>query len=317
RDIAVRDERHRGWVSVMRGCNHRCSYCIVPATRGRQWDRTEDSILDEVRRLADDGASEIFLLGQNINTWGRTLEGRPTLDRLLERVHEVDGVRRIRFLTSNPMDLETALLDAMGDLPRVMPYLHFPAQSGSDEVLRRMFRGYTRERYLELVGEARTRAQGIELATDLIVGFPGETDAEFEETMTLMDEVRWAMVYCFKYSVRPGTKASEEEDDVPDAVKKERNQRVLARQAEIQEELHATRMGAEVEILVDGPGPRDTGRLIGRTEHHQIGLLPEGSAEPGDYVRARVVRSTARALYAEPLETACAAAVTAEPGEVE
>jgi len=304
RDVTVRTERHRGWVAVMRGCDHRCSYCIVPATRGRQGDRDEESVLDEVRLLVEDGATEVFLLGQNINTWGRTLPGRPTLDRLLESVHGVPGVRRIRFLTSNPMDLETPLLDAMGRLPGVMPYLHFPAQSGSDAVLRRMFRGYDRARYLELVAEARARVPGIELATDLIVGFPGETAADFEATLSLLEEVRWQTAFVFKYSVRPGTRAAEFPDDVPEEVKRERNARVLAAQDRVVAARNASRVGSEVEVLVDGPSPRDAERLWGRTPHHQIAILPDDGSPPGAYVRARIVAATLRALYGEPVRSA-------------
>jgi tRNA-2-methylthio-N6-dimethylallyladenosine synthase len=300
RDVTVRERVHRGWVTVMRGCNHRCSYCVVPAVRGRQFDRDEASVLDEVRRLAGDGASEIFLLGQNINTWGRTLPGRPTLDGLLRRVHEVPGVRRIRFLTSNPMDLETPLLDAMGELPRVMPYLHFPAQHGSDEVLRRMYRGYSRARYLDLVAEARARVPGIELATDLVVGFPGETDAEFAELLSLLVEVRWSMAFVFKYSVRPGTAAAAVPDDVTEEVKSLRHAAVMAAQGPVEAALLASRVGKEVEVLVDGPSAKFPARMAGRTEHHQLAVLPEGVGGPGEYLRARVVRATARVLHVEP-----------------
>ncbi len=304
RDVAVRQERHRGWVSVMRGCCHRCSFCVVPSVRGPQFDRDEASILEEVRRLADDGATEIFLLGQNINTWGRTLPGRPTLDGLLRRVHEVPGVRRIRFLTSNPMDLETALLDAMGELPRVMPYLHFPAQHGSDAVLRRMRRGYTRARYLELAEEARSRVPGIDLATDLIAGFPGETEEEFAELLTLVERVRWSMAFVFKYSPRPGTLAAESADDVDEEAKSRRHGEVLAAQDRVQESLFAARVGREVEVLVDGPTRRDASRLQGRTEHHQIAVLPPGIGAPGEFVRGRVASATSRVLHVEPATAA-------------
>jgi tRNA-2-methylthio-N6-dimethylallyladenosine synthase len=300
RDVAVREERHRGWVSVMRGCRHRCSFCVVPSVRGPQFDRDEASILDEVRRLADDGVTEVFLLGQNINTWGRTLPGRPTLDHLLRAVHEVPGVRRIRFLTSNPMDLETALLDAMGELPRVMPYLHFPAQHGSDAVLERMGRGYTRDRYLELAAEARARVPGIELATDLIVGFPGETEEEFAETLDLVERARWSMAFVFKYSVRPGTRAAEVPDDVPEEVKSRRHGDVFRVQDRVQAALLAARVGTGVEVLVDGPSRLDASRMQGRTEHHQIAVLPPGVGAPGEYVRGTVSSATARALRVEP-----------------
>jgi len=307
RDVAVRGERHRGWVSVMRGCVHRCSFCVVPSVRGPQFDRDEESILEEVRHLARDGASEIFLLGQNINTWGRTLPGRPTLDGLLRRVHEVPGVRRIRFLTSNPMDLETDLLDAMGALPGVMPYLHFPAQHGSDEVLRRMGRGYGRARYLELAAEARRRVPGIELATDLIVGFPGETEEQFRETLSLVEEARWSMAFVFKYSVRPGTRAAELPDDVPEEEKSRRHGLVLAAQERVDADLRRSRVGSEVEVLVDGPSAKNAERMTGRTCHHHLAILPPGVGAPGDYVRGRVASASSRALYVEPVSVSATA----------
>src|SRR6185295_7506551 len=172
RDVRIRPDRHRAYVSVMRGCDHKCSYCIVPKTRGPQVDRPVEDVLDEVRRLADDGVREVTLLGQNINTYGRYLPDRPTLATLLAEVDRVPGIERIRFLTSNPMDLKEELLAAMGRIPKACGYLHFPAQSGSDAVLRRMYRGYTRAKYLAMCARARELCPGIELATDLIVGFP-------------------------------------------------------------------------------------------------------------------------------------------------
>ncbi len=304
RDVAVRAERHRGWVSVMRGCCHRCSFCVVPAVRGPQYDRDAASILEEVRRLADDGAAEIFLLGQNINTWGRTLPGRPTLDSLLREVHDVPGARRIRFLTSNPMDLEAGLLDAMGSLPRVMPYLHFPAQHGNDAVLRRMHRGYTRARYLDLAAEARRRVPGVELASDLIVGFPGETEEEFADLLSLVEEARWTMAFVFKYSARPGTAAADLPDPVPEEVKSRRHAAVMAAQARVERGILAARVGTEVEVLVDGPSARVPLRMAGRTEHHQLAVLPPGVGAPGGFLRARVVSSSARVLHVEPVGAA-------------
>jgi tRNA-2-methylthio-N6-dimethylallyladenosine synthase len=202
--VAIRTLPYQAFVGVMRGCHHRCSYCVVPRTRGgREESRPILEVVDEVRELADDGVLEVTLLGQNINSYGRSLADRPKLSDLLEKVHEVGGIERIRFVTSNPMDLEAELLEAMGALPKVMEYLHFPAQSGSNEVLRRMFRGYTRERYLELAAMARELVPGIELASDFIVGFPGETEADFEETVDLMERVRFQNCYVFKYSPRP------------------------------------------------------------------------------------------------------------------
>jgi tRNA-2-methylthio-N6-dimethylallyladenosine synthase len=205
------------------------------------------------------------------------------------------------------MDLETDLLDAMGELPRVMPYLHFPAQHGSDAVLRRMGRGYTRARYLELAAEARARVPGIELATDLIVGYPGETGAEFAELLTLVAEARWSMAFVFIYSVRPGTRAAEIADDVPREEKSRRHRAVLDAQDAVERRLLAARVGTEVEVLVDGPSSRQPSRMAGRSAHHQRVVLPPGVGVPGEYVRARVVSATARVLHGEPAARTAAA----------
>jgi tRNA-2-methylthio-N6-dimethylallyladenosine synthase len=301
RDVTIRPERHRAFVSVMRGCDHKCSYCIVPRTRGPQVDRTVDEVLDEVQRLAADGVREVTLLGQNINTYGRTLPGRPTLATLLVAVDQVPGVERVRFLTSNPMDLEEHLLATMGRLPSACGYLHFPAQSGSDAVLRRMYRGYTRARYLALCARARELCPGIELASDLIVGFPGETEAEYLETRTLVEEVGFKQVYVFKYSPRPGTAATGLADDVPDEVKRSRNNDLLDLQERISRERNTARVGHTVEVLVDGPSPRDSSRLWGRDDGNRAVVLDGPGGLAGRFVRVRVERATAAVLYGVPL----------------
>lgn len=299
RDVSIRPERHRAFVSVMRGCDHRCSYCIVPKTRGPQVDRPAADVLDEVRRLADDGVREVTLLGQNVNTWGRTLEGAPTLGRLLREVDEVPGIERIRFLTSNPMDLRDELLVAMGSLRSACGYLHFPAQSGSDAVLRRMRRGYSRQRYLELCRRARELCPGIELASDFIVGFPGETEAEYLETRSLVEEVGFKQVYVFKYSVRPGTAAAAAVDDVPEDVKKARNNDLLDLQERISVERNARFVGAHVEVLVDGPSPRDGEVLEGRDGGNRTVLFRGPPELSGRIVDVVVRRTTAAALYGD------------------
>jgi tRNA-2-methylthio-N6-dimethylallyladenosine synthase len=297
RDVSIRPERHRAFVSVMRGCDHRCTYCVVPRTRGPQVDRPFADVLDEVRRLADDGAREVTLLGQNINTYGRTLPGRPTLASLLRAVHEVPGIDRIRFLTSNPMDLREELLAAMGELPKACGYLHFPAQSGSDAVLRRMRRGYTRARYLELCARARELCPGIELASDLIVGFPGESEEEYLETRSLVSEVGFKQVYVFKYSVRPGTAAAGMPDDVPEEEKRRRNNDLLDLQEEISAGRHRALAGTRAEVLVDGPTPRDASRLEGRDDGNRTVIFPGEESLTGSLVTVAVERATAAALY--------------------
>jgi tRNA-2-methylthio-N6-dimethylallyladenosine synthase len=298
RDVRVRPERHRAYVSVMRGCDHKCSYCIVPRTRGTQMDRPFEDVMDEVRRLADDGVREVTFLGQNINTYGRYLPGRPTLGDAIRGADLVDGIDRIRFLTSNPMDIRDELLDAMAETPSAAGYLHFPAQHGDTDVLRRMFRGYSRERYLEVCQKARELCPGIELASDLIVGFPGETEAEFEATRSLMEEVRFKQVYVFKYSPRPGTAAaSQYEDDVSDDVKRERKNELLAVQDAISIERNQRFVGQSVRVLVDGPSPRNAARLSGRAEGQHMVILDGDESLAGTFVDVEVERATAAALY--------------------
>lgn len=301
RDVTIRPERHRAFVSVMRGCDHKCSYCIVPTTRGRQEDRPLHDVLDEVERLAADGVREVTLLGQNINTYGRYLPGRPSLGGLIRQVDRVEGIDRIRFVTSNPMDLKPELLEAMAEVPSACGYLHFPAQSGSNSVLRRMYRGYTRERYLELCTLARELSPGIELASDIIVGFPGETEEEYQDTRRLLEEVEFKQVYVFKYSPRPGTKASELDDDVSFEDKKFRKNDLLALHKSISERRNQTRVGGIERVLVDGPTEKYPERSCGRGEGNHMVIFEAGPELVGRFVDVKIERATASSLYGHVL----------------
>jgi tRNA-2-methylthio-N6-dimethylallyladenosine synthase len=298
RDVRIRPDRHRAYVSVMRGCDHKCSYCVVPRTRGPQIDRPVADVIDEVRRLADDGVREVTLLGQNINTYGRYIDGEPTLGTLLRKAHEVLGIERLRFITSNPMDLTDELLVAMSELPKACGYLHFPAQSGSDSVLRRMYRGYTRAKYLALCARARELCPGIELASDLIVGFPGETEEEYRETRSLVAEVGFKQIYVFKYSPRPGTAAADLRDDVPEAEKLRRNNDLLDLHDEISLAANQRFVGSEVEVLVDGPSDRG-GHLAGRTDGNHTAIFDGDPSLAGSFVKVAVQRATAAVLYGD------------------
>jgi tRNA-2-methylthio-N6-dimethylallyladenosine synthase len=303
RNVGVRPLRFQAFIAVMRGCHHRCAYCVVPRTRGgKEQSRPIADVVAEAGQLAEDGVREITLLGQNINSYGKSLPDRPGLPDLLRAVHEVAGIERIRFVTSNPMDLEADLLRAMGELPKVMEYLHFPAQSGSDAVLRRMFRGYTKDRYLELADLARELVPGIELASDFIVGFPGETEADFAETVELMERVRFQNCYVFKYSPRPGTKAEAWEDDVPEAVKKARNQRLLKVQERHSLAINQARIGRRYEVLVEGTSKRDASRLTGRTRTNQIAAFPGSPDLAGRLVTVEVHRATPLTLIGKVVD---------------
>jgi tRNA-2-methylthio-N6-dimethylallyladenosine synthase len=270
----------------------------VPKTRGPQVDRPVADVIDEIRRLADDGVREVTLLGQTINTYGRYLPEKPTLATLLRDVHEVPGIERIRFITSNPMDLREELLVAMSELPKACGYLHFPAQSGSNTVLRRMYRNYTREKYVALAAKARELCPGIELASDLIVGFPGETEEEYLATRSLVAEVRFKQIYVFKYSPRPGTSAANLADDVSEDEKLRRNNDLLDLHDVICEERNQLLVGTETEILVDGPSDRG-GHLVGRTDGNHAMIFDGDPALAGEFVKVRVTRATASALYGE------------------
>ncbi len=299
RMATMRVSPHRAYVSIMRGCNNFCSYCIVPYVRGREVSRPPAEVLDEVRALADDGVREVVLLGQNVNSYGHDLDGGAALAGLLASVNEVDGLCRIRFVTNHPKDTTDDVLDAVAALGKVCEHLHVPAQSGSDAVLARMNRRYTRADYLDMVSRARERVPGLELASDFIVGFPGETDAEFADTLGLLEGVRFQQSFIFKYSPRPQTKAAELPDDVPDAVKRERNQALLAAQKRIDTARRAAMVGQDVEVLADGPSKGDASKLSGRTRQNDIVVFESAEDLTGALCTVRLTDSTPLTLFGD------------------
>ena len=289
----------KAFVTIIEGCNHRCTYCIVPTTRGREVCRTMDSILDEVRGLADRGIAEVEFLGQTVNAY-RDQQGR-NLAELLRSAAAVDGIRRIRFKTSHPAQMTDELMDAMAAAhPTVCPYLHLPVQSGSSAVLRSMRRGYDRERYLDKIEGLRRRIPDISFGTDIIVGFPTETEHDFEQTLSLLDEVRFDTVYSFTYSPRPGTVAEQQTDDVPAETKNERLQRLQAHQRSIQEPRMQRWVGRQLEVLVEGTSRRTAERWSGRTPENRI-VNFRGPAEAGRMEQIRITGASAFALSGEVL----------------
>ncbi|MBK8098478.1 MAG: tRNA (N6-isopentenyl adenosine(37)-C2)-methylthiotransferase MiaB [Planctomycetes bacterium] len=303
RDVRVRPHRSQAFVSVMRGCNMPCTYCIVPTTRGDEVSRTIAEITDEAQRLCDDGVTEITLLGQTVNAYGRDLTGQDaTLARLLRELHAIPALRRLAFITSHPNFLSADLIDAMAELPKVARYLHLPAQSGSNTVLKAMRRGYTVERYLARVEQLLAKAPDIELHSDFIVGYPGETDDDFAQTVALVRRVGFAQSYVFKYSPRPGTVAAEQlSDDVPEAVKETRNQELLAVQGELSVAKNRALVGQIVEVLVEGDSKVD-GRMSGRTAHHRLVHFTSTDAELiGRYVPVRVTQALAHSVVGDLL----------------
>jgi tRNA-2-methylthio-N6-dimethylallyladenosine synthase len=286
--VPVFRPRHQAMVRIMFGCDRFCSYCIVPQVRGPEQSRPATEILDEVRRLADDGCLEVTLLGQTVNSY-KDATGLQTvhLSDLLYRLHDIEGLRRLKFVTNYPKHMTDDLLGAMRDLPKVSPYLHVPAQSGSNAILRRMNRGYTVELYREMLQRIRAAVPQAAVTSDFIVGFCGETEEEFQQTVDLVRDARFKNSFIFKYSARPGTKAAElYEDDVPESVKRRRNNELLAVQNAICLEDNQPFLGRTVEILVEGPSKVSrkkstdggTAQLVGRTVCDRI-VVFDGPAE--------------------------------------
>ena len=301
----LRGSALKAWVSIMRGCDNFCSYCIVPYVRGGEVSRPPGDILREVEGLAGRGYREITLLGQNVNSYrGGNEGGRRPCDfvGLLELVAAVGGIDRIRFVTSHPKDVSAELPRAIARLGKVCEHIHLPVQSGSDTVLARMNRKYTRERYGDIVRTLRREVPGIAVTTDLIVGFPGETEEEFGETVRLLEEVRFDGAFIFKYSTRPRTAASGMEDSVPLGIKKERLGALLALQAAISREKNRSLIGSVAEVLADGRSPKDPSRLIGRTRGNRTAVFPVMGEDVGKIVLLRVRDANATTLYCEKTE---------------
>jgi len=300
RDVRVRPHRSQAFVSVMRGCNMPCTYCIVPTTRGDEVSRPIADLVEEAQRLCDDGVTEITLLGQTVNAYGRDLTGQEaTLARLLRALHQIPALRRLAFITSHPNFLSPDLVDAMAELPKVARYLHLPVQSGSNAMLKAMRRGYTVERYLARLDLLRSKAPDIELHSDFIVGYPGETVADFEATVALVQRVGFAQSYVFKYSPRPGTVAAELPDDVPDAEKERRNAVLLEVQEGLTLQKNQALVGQTVEVLVEGES-KVAGRFSGRTAHHRLVHFAAVDADLfGQYVPVRVTEALAHSVVGE------------------
>ena len=269
---AKRLYRHKSFVNIMYGCNNFCTYCIVPYTRGREKSRRPENILDEVRSLVADGVKEVTLLGQNVNSYkGVSSEGDVyDFADLIYMLDEVDGLERIRFMTSHPKDLSDKLIQAYVDCRKLCNYIHLPVQSGSSSVLKRMNRKYTREQYLELAAKLRRAVPDITMSTDIIVGFPGETEEDFQETLSLVREVKYDSAFTFLYSVRKGTPAAEYEDQIPEDVKHERFNRLVDAVNEESMRKNAAYKGRVEKVLVEGVSKKNDETLTGRTEGFKL-----------------------------------------------
>ena len=265
-----RSSRFHAWLPVIYGCNNFCSYCIVPHVRGRERSRPFEEIIREAHALAADGYLEITLLGQNVNSYGHDLaEGHDFAD-LLAELDQVEGLARIRFLTSHPKDLSPRLVEVMHRGKKICEHLHLPAQAGSNRILELMNRRYTREKYLELVATLKKEIPVIAVTTDLMVGFPGETEEDFQETLDLLDEARFDQAFTFIYSPRPGTRAAAMNEELPAPVKRERLQRLVRRQNEISLKINRALVGQAMELLVEGPSKNNPEMLSGRTRTNKL-----------------------------------------------
>jgi tRNA-2-methylthio-N6-dimethylallyladenosine synthase len=290
-----RDSASSGWVSISVGCNNTCTFCIVPALRGKEKDRRPGDILAEVQALVDDGAIEITLLGQNVNTYGVEFGDRQAFGKLLRAMGEIEGLERVRFTSPHPAAFTDDVIAAMAETPNVMPSLHMPLQSGSDTILKSMRRSYRAKKFLGILDAVRERIPNAAITTDIIVGFPGETEQDFEDTMRVVESARFASAFTFQYSIRPGTPAATMSDQVPKAVVQERYERLMELQERVSLEENQAQIGKQVNVLVSvSEGRKDsaTHRLSGRAEDNRLVhfAVPEGAEQPrpGDVVTVQV-----------------------------
>ncbi|WP_144754621.1 tRNA (N6-isopentenyl adenosine(37)-C2)-methylthiotransferase MiaB [Curtobacterium pusillum] len=301
-----RDSTLSGWVSISVGCNNTCTFCIVPSLRGKEKDRRPGDVLAEIQALVDDGAIEVTLLGQNVNSYGVEFGDRQAFGKLLRATGQIEGLERVRFTSPHPAAFTDDVIDAMAETPNVMPQLHMPLQSGSDRVLKAMRRSYRSERFLGILDRVRAKIPHAAISTDIIVGFPGETEQDFEDTLRVVEQARFASAFTFQYSIRPGTPAATMDDQLPKQVVQQRYERLVALQERITAEENAAQVGRRIEVLVaTGEGKKDdtTHRLSGRAEDSRLVhfAVPEGSAvpRPGDVVTVEVTRSAPHFLIAD------------------
>ena len=304
-EFTKRDNPFRAYLTIIEGCDKRCAYCVVPFTRGPERSRTSQSILTEARQLAEAGYSEIQLLGQNVNSY-RDPSARVSFAELLGKVAEVPGIRRVRFTTSHPRDFHHEIVEAIDSHPALCNHVHLPVQSGSSDVLRRMQREYTREQYLERIRWIREARRQIGITTDIIVGFPGETEADFEQTLTLLDEVGYDLIFSFHYSSRPNTAALQFEDAIPEEEKGRRLRVLQERQKQIQLKRYESQVGTMQEVLVEGQGGRE-GQWKGRTTHNivlnfTVPSPPAVPVRPGDYWNVQVTQAGPNSLVGEAVD---------------
>ena len=303
--VPVRMDPNRitAFVSIMRGCDNHCAYCVVPGTRGHERSRDPETILDEVRSLAEKGYREVTLLGQNVNSY-RYVNGDRSLrfEELLEQTAAIDPMLRVRFATSHPKDMSDDLLKVMAQHPNLCRAIHLPVQSGSSSVLKRMKRKYTREHYMDRIEAIRKYLPGASVSTDIIAGFCGETEQEHRDTLSLMEWVGYDFAYMFKYSERPGTLAARKyEDDVPDQVKGKRLNEIIQLQNQLSLKSKENEVGSVVQVLAEGISKKSSRQLYGRSSQNKVVVFPRETYAPGDYVQVKIERCTSATLIGSPV----------------
>jgi tRNA-2-methylthio-N6-dimethylallyladenosine synthase len=297
-----RERDFQAWVQISVGCNCKCSYCIVPSTRGREVSRDPGELVDEIAGLAADGVREVTLLGQNVNSYGRDLpkETRLRFSDLLRAIDQIDGIDRVRYTSPHPKDMREDVIAAHAELASLCEHIHLPLQSGSSRILKAMRRTYNRERYMDRVAMIREHVPDCAITTDIIVGFPGETDEDFEQTMEVVEDVRYDGAFTFIYSPRRGTEAARLENQVPHEVKRERMERLVDAVQRIQRERAQRFVGRTMEVLVEGPSRTDTSKLRGRTRHNKT-VNFTGLAQPGELAQVEITGATSTTLAGEEL----------------
>ena len=292
------------FVSIMQGCNMHCTFCIVPQTRGAERSRSIAKIVSEVQALVARGIKEVTLLGQIVNLYGRhefpKVDNKSAFVQLLEAVHEIDGLERLRFTSPHPIGFRDDLIDAFGRLPKLAEHVHLPLQSGSNRILRAMHRAYTAEKYVDLVRQIRKARQGVAITTDIIVGFPGETDDDYEQTRALVDAVQFDNAFVFRYSPRRDTPAAEMDEQIDESVKEKRNQDLLEVVNDSVRRSHERLVGQEVEVLCEGPSKTNSARLMGRTRTNKIVVFEGGDEFVGELVDLKIERANGFSLYGRP-----------------
>ena len=302
-EFTSRANPHRGYITIVEGCDKFCAYCVVPYTRGRERSRSSSSVMDEARRMVDAGYTEIQLLGQNVNSY-RDPTGKMSFAELLAAVGGVAGIRRVRFMTSHPWDFTREIVQAIDAVPTLCDHVHLPVQSGATRVLAAMAREYTREWYLERIAWIKAARREISMTSDIIVGVPGETEAEVEETATLLEEVGYDAVYCFKYSARPNTPATGMADSIAEEEKSRRLQMLLERQREIQRKSYARHMGKVMEVMVEGHNTA-RGQAVGRSSQNKtVNFTVRQAILPavGSYPMVRITETFPNSLVGEAVE---------------